>query len=121
LLPTVPVYKKGDAAVGSRKYSEAVIQSLANVIPDLVGGSADLTGSNFTIWKEAKDFQPEGVAAKGGYDGRYIRYGVREHAMGAVMNGLHAYGAIIPFGGTVSLSFSRSPELSQPRFERSSL
>jgi transketolase len=96
----LPVYKAGDAAVGSRKYSEAVIQSLANVIPDLIGGSADLTGSNFTIWKEAKDFQPDHIAAKGGYDGRYIRYGVREHAMGSIMNGLHAYGGIIPFGGT---------------------
>lgn len=95
----LPVYKAGDAAVGSRKYSEVVIQALADVLPEMVGGSADLTGSNFTRYKEAVDFQPPATGL-GDYSGRYIRYGVREHAMGAIMNGLHAYGAIIPFGGT---------------------
>lgn len=95
----LPVYKMGDAAVGSRKYSEVVLEKLAAPLPELVGGSADLTGSNFTRWTKAVDFQPPQTKL-GDYSGRYIRYGVREHAMGAIMNGLHAYGAIVPFGGT---------------------
>ncbi|KAG8857606.1 Transketolase [Tulasnella sp. 330] len=64
-----------------------------------MGGSADLTGSNLTRVKEAVDFQPPSTGL-GTYAGTYIRYGVREHAMGAIMNGLAAYGGIIPFGGT---------------------
>jgi transketolase len=102
----LPVYKMGDAAVGSRKYSEVVLEALAAPLPELVGGSADLTGSNFTRWQKAVDFQAPQTGL-GDYSGRYIRYGVREHAMGAIMNGLHAYGVIIPFGGTF-LNFVRS-------------
>lgn len=63
------------------------------------GGSADLTGSNLTRVKSAEDFQHPDTKL-GTYKGTYIRYGVREHAMGAIMNGLAAYGGIIPFGGT---------------------
>jgi len=64
-----------------------------------VSGSADLTGSNNTIWKGAVDFQPA-VTKLGDYSGRYFRYGVREHAMAAIMNGMDAYGTILPLGGT---------------------
>jgi len=95
----LPTYSPSDAAVASRKLSETVIQKIYAAIPELVGGSADLTGSNLTIWKEAVDFQPPSLGI-GNWAGRYIRYGVREHAMGAIMNGLAAYGTVIPFSGT---------------------
>ncbi|KAG8931072.1 Transketolase [Tulasnella sp. 417] len=95
----LPVYKPGEKNAASRKYSEIVLQAISSSVPELVGGSADLTGSNLTRVKEAVDFQPPSTKL-GSYAGRYIRYGVREHGMGAVMNGLSAYGGIIPFGGT---------------------
>lgn len=95
----LPTYKPGDKDVASRKLSEAVLEAIHEVVPELVGGSADLTGSNNTRWKDAVDFQPPSLGI-GDYAGRYIRYGVREHAMAGIMNGLAAYGTIIPFGGT---------------------
>lgn len=95
----LPVYTPADAAVASRKLSEIVLQKIHQALPELVGGSADLTGSNLTRWKEAVDFQPPSTGL-GDYSGRYIRYGVREHGMGAIMNGLAAYGTILPYGGT---------------------
>lgn len=96
---SLPVYTPSDPAVASRKLSETVLQKIHSAIPELVGGSADLTGSNLTRWKEAVDFQPPATGL-GDYTGRYVRYGVREHGMGAIMNGLAAYGTIIPYGGT---------------------
>lgn len=96
---SVPTYKPEDPAIATRKLSESVIKSISSVLPELVGGSADLTGSNLTRWTDATDFQPP-VSNLGNYTGRYIRYGVREHAMCAVMNGLHAFGIHIPTGGT---------------------
>jgi len=95
----LPVYKPTDAAVASRKLSEACLEAIHDVLPELVSGSADLTGSNNTRWKNAVDFQPPDLGI-GEWAGRYVRYGVREHAMAAVMNGLAAYGTIIPAGGT---------------------
>jgi transketolase len=95
----LPVYSPSDAAVASRKLSETVLSKIESVIPELFGGSADLTGSNLTRWKAAVDFQPKSTGL-GDYSGRYVRYGVREHAMGAIMNGLAAYGTILPYGGT---------------------
>ncbi|KKA26449.1 hypothetical protein TD95_000145 [Thielaviopsis punctulata] len=95
----LPTYTPADAAVASRKLSEIVLSKVESVIPELVGGSADLTGSNLTRWKEAVDFQAPSTGL-GTYAGRYIRYGVREHAMGAIMNGMSAYGTILPYGGT---------------------
>merc|ERR1712169_36007 len=85
----LPVYTPADPAVASRKLSETVLSKIIDVVPELLGGSADLTGSNLTRWKQAVDFQPESTGL-GDYSGRYIRYGVREHAMGAIMNGLAA-------------------------------
>lgn len=97
----LPTYKPGDKDVASRKLSEAVLEAIHEVVPDLVGGSADLTGSNNTRWKNAIDFQPPALEIENSsYAGRYIRYGVREHAMAGIMNGLAAYGTIIPYGGT---------------------
>ncbi|EMC99375.1 hypothetical protein BAUCODRAFT_31694 [Baudoinia panamericana UAMH 10762] len=95
----LPVYKTSDKAVGSRKLSEAVLEAIHDVVPELISGSADLTGSNNTRWKSAVDFQPKSTGI-GEYSGRYMRYGVREHAMAAMMNGMSAYGTIIPAGGT---------------------
>ena len=95
----LPVLKVGDPAVASRKLSENVLTAIHDTLPELFGGSADLTGSNLTRVKNDVDFQPPSTGL-GNYAGRYFRYGVREHAMGAIMNGLSAYGGIIPFGGT---------------------
>jgi transketolase len=95
----LPVYKPSDKAVASRKLSEAVLEAIHDAVPELLSGSADLTGSNNTRWKNAVDFQPPSLGI-GEWSGRYIRYGVREHAMAAIMNGLSAYGTLIPAGGT---------------------
>lgn len=99
----LPVYKSSDAAQASRKLSEIVLSAIVPIIPDLVGGSADLTGSNLTRTKTMVDFQPESTDL-GSYKGTYIRFGVREHGMGAIANGLHAYGGIIPFVATFLVS-----------------
>ncbi|KAI0849226.1 transketolase [Daldinia vernicosa] len=96
---SLPVYTPKDAAVASRKLSEIVLSKIEAAIPELIGGSADLTGSNLTRWKGATDFQPPSTGL-GDYSGRYIRYGVREHGMGAIMNGIVAYGTLIPYSGT---------------------
>jgi transketolase len=78
----------------TRKSSENVLQVLTAEIPELIGGSADLTGSNNTKTKATEAVQA------GDFSGRYIYYGVREHAMAAVMNGLALHGEFIPYGGT---------------------
>ncbi|KAF7789568.1 hypothetical protein EIP86_000514 [Pleurotus ostreatoroseus] len=96
---SLPTYTPADAAQASRKLSEIVLSAITPVLPDLMGGSADLTGSNLTRVKGVVDFQPPSTGL-GDYSGVYIRYGVREHAMGAIANGLAAYGGFIPFVGT---------------------
>ena len=80
--------------VASRAASGTVINMLAPAVTELVGGSADLTGSNLTDVKGAAIFSP---AQRGG---RNFRFGIREHAMGAMMNGMALHGGIIPYGGT---------------------
>ena len=95
----LPTYKPTDSAVATRKLSEIVFQNINEFIPEIIGGSADLTPSNLTRWKEAVDFQPDNTGL-GSYNGRYIRYGIREHAMGAILNGISAFGANYkPYGG----------------------
>ncbi|KAH9977191.1 transketolase [Lactifluus volemus] len=96
---SLPTYKSTDPAQASRKLSEIVLSAITPVLPDLLGGSADLTGSNLTKVKGTVDFQPENTGL-GSYKGTYIRYGVREHGMGAIANGIAAYGGIVPFVGT---------------------
>ena len=88
----LPKFTPADKAVGTRKYSEGVLLKLAAALPEIVGGSADLTGSNYTLI--GSDFQKDTPA------GRYFRFGVREHGMAAICNGLFAYGGLIPFGAT---------------------
>lgn len=95
----LPTYKVSDPAIASRKLSESVLEAIHDVLPELLSGSADLTGSNNTRWKNAVDFQPADLGI-GDYSGRYLRYGVREHGMAAIMNGISAYGTLIPAGGT---------------------
>ncbi|PCH38358.1 transketolase [Wolfiporia cocos MD-104 SS10] len=95
----LPTYKASDAAQASRKLSEIVLTAITPLLPELMGGSADLTGSNLTRTKAMIDFQPESTGL-GTYKGTYIRFGVREHGMGAIANGMHAYGGIIPFVAT---------------------
>jgi len=82
------------AKKATRNWSEATLDHLLPALPALIGGSADLTGSNNTRIKD----QP--VVARGNFAGSYIYYGVREHAMAAVMNGLALHGGLIPYGGT---------------------
>lgn len=100
---SLPVYKASDPAQASRKLSEIVLSAVVPKLPELVGGSADLTGSNLTRTKTMIDFQPESTGL-GSYKGTYIRFGVREHGMAAIANGLHAYGGIIPFVATFLVS-----------------
>lgn len=88
----LPTYKPGESALATRKLSEMLFQNLNEAVPEIIGGSADLTPSNLTRWKEAVDFQPDNTGF-GSYGGRYVRYGIREHAMGAIMNGIAAFGA----------------------------
>lgn len=95
----LPRFSPSDAAVATRKLSEGVLTAIESSLPEIIGGSADLTGSNLTRWGKAVDFQNPSTGL-GDYSGRYIRYGVREHAMFAIMNGLASYGGIIPYGGT---------------------
>lgn len=86
-----------------------MLTALAPNLPELIGGSADLTPSNLTKVKATTDFQPESTGL-GTYKGTYIRFGVREHAMGAIANGLHAYGGIVPFVATFLVSIARNVE-----------
>lgn len=81
-------------AMATREASGKVLNAIVPHLPTMLGGSADLTPSNNTYVKGMGDFQA------GNYAGRYIRYGVREHAMGAIMNGLARIDGIIPYGGT---------------------
>jgi transketolase len=84
--------------IASRKASQNAIEGLAPLLPELVGGSADLAGSNLTLWSGSK-----GVARDRG--GNYVYYGVREFGMSAIMNGMTLHGGVIPYGGTF-LTFS---------------
>ena len=95
----LPRFTPADKPIATRKLSESVLNKVADLLPEMMIGSADLTGSNLTRWKTAVDFQPESSNI-GNYAGRYLRYGVREHGMSAIMNGLDAYGGIIPAGAT---------------------
>jgi transketolase len=90
-LPTFTADEKGMA---TRSSSGKVLNALSAKLPELVGGSADLTPSNNTKFEEAGDFQKDNPG------GRYFRFGVREHAMGAALNGMNLFGGVIAYGGT---------------------
>mgnify|MGYP005847754495 CR=1 FL=1 len=86
------VNAKGET-VATRKASQIAINALAPVLPEFIGGSADLTGSNLTNWTGCHPIRH-------GNPGNYISYGVREFGMAAIMNGMALHGGILPFGGT---------------------
>ncbi len=86
-------------SMATRKASQICINHLAKILPELMGGSADLTVSNLTHWQDVKTFSADTP------EGRYIFYGVREFGMSAIMNGIALHGGIVPFGGTF-LTFS---------------
>lgn len=90
----LPVFEADEKGLASRASSGKVLNAIADHIFNLVGGSADLTGSNKT------DLDGKGVFSAEDYKGRYIHYGVREHAMAAALNGMALHGGIIPYGGT---------------------
>ena len=84
----------GESSVASRKASQQVLEAIGPTLPELLGGSADLAGSNLTLWAGAKG------ADRSGEEANYIFYGVREFAMAAMMNGMALHGGFIPYGGT---------------------
>ena len=88
----------------TRKWSGAALEPLTEAIPEMIGGSADLTGSNNTKTSHTTPLSPDNWA------GRYVHYGIREHAMAAAMNGMALHGGVIPYSGTflVFADYSRA-------------
>ena len=81
-------------AMATRQSSQSVIESVTEILPEIIGGSSDLSGSNNTKTENSK------VISSKNFNGNYIHYGVREHGMASTMNGLALYGGLIPYGGT---------------------
>ena len=105
----VPLFPPDAKGIATRVASGKVMNALAPKIPTLIGGSADLNPSTNTALKGLGDFQspqlkatdPQGSVGGGwGYGGRNLHFGVREHAMGAILNGIAAHEGLIPFGST---------------------
>jgi transketolase len=98
LDPAIADHKRKLAAdkpkVATRKSSEMALEVINGVVPETIGGSADLTGSNNTRTSQTKNITP------GNYGERYIHYGIREHGMAAAINGLTLHGGVVPYGGT---------------------
>ncbi|MGQ4647482.1 transketolase [Lyngbya aestuarii] len=91
----LPTYTPKDKKDATRNQSGATLNAIAGVLPELIGGSADLAPSNKTLLKSSQDFQ------KGHYENRNLRFGVREHGMGAICNGMALHGSgLIPYGAT---------------------
>jgi transketolase len=90
----LPVFTAENGSIATREASGKVLATITPHLPFMVGGSADLTPSNNTFVKGMESFQ------HGTYGGRYLRYGVREHAMGSLMNGIALSNGMIPYGGT---------------------
>lgn len=109
LEAAIPTFEADAKGVATRAASGKVINAIAPVMPELWGGSADLAGSNNTTIKDAKSFLPfdRSVEEWQGdpYQGRVLHFGIREHAMGAIMNGIAVHGGTRVFGGTF-LTFS---------------
>ncbi|QIR40930.1 transketolase [Tolypothrix sp. PCC 7910] len=102
----LPTYTPEDKGLPTRKHSETCLNKLSAVLPELIGGSADLTHSNLTELKGKGDFQ------KGQYQNPNIHYGVREHGMGAIVNGIALHGSgLIPYGATflIFTDYMRAP------------
>jgi transketolase len=89
----LPVWSPEDKPIATRVANQKVLDAIADVVPGLVGGGADLTGNTGTVLEQ-------GVQSPAEPGGRQIYFGVREHGMGAAMNGMAMHGGVIPFGGT---------------------
>jgi len=94
----IAVAKQKAQTVATRKASQDAIEGIAPILPELIGGSADLAGSNLTLWSGSR-----AITAQSG--GNYLYYGVREFGMAAIMNGIALHGGFVPYGGTF-LTFS---------------
>lgn len=109
LEAALPVFEADAKGIATRAASGKVINAIAPVMPELWGGSADLAGSNNTTIKDAKSFLPKDRSVEewegDPYEGRVLHFGIREHGMGAVMNGIAVHGGTRVFGGTF-LTFS---------------
>jgi transketolase len=90
----IPVFTPENGNVASRAASGIVLNAIAARVPELIGGSADLTPSNNTSLAGILNYNP------GDRAGRYLHFGIREHGMGAILNGMSVHGGLIPFGGT---------------------
>ncbi len=90
----IPAFTPGGGSMATREASGKVLNAIAPHLPTLIGGSADLTPSNNTYLKGYGDFQRDNVGA------RNLHFGVREHAMGSILNGMALHGGVIPYGGT---------------------
>ena len=90
----LPAFTPGGGSMATREASGKVLNAIAPHLPTLIGGSADLTPSNNTYLKGYGDFQRDNVGA------RNLHFGVREHAMGSILNGMALHGGVIPYGGT---------------------
>ncbi|MDY5588443.1 MAG: transketolase, partial [Arcanobacterium sp.] len=98
----LPTFEAG-SSVATRAASGTVLNAIKDVLPELWGGSADLAGSNNTTMKGEPSFLPPEHASKawpGGWYGRTLHFGIREHAMGAILNGITLHGLTRPYGGT---------------------
>jgi len=91
---SIPSFPADERGMATRTASGKVLNDMAPFLLNLIGGSADLAPSNMTRLKESDDFQA------GNYVGRNIRFGVREHVMGSILNGLSLHGGLVPYGGT---------------------
>jgi len=98
------VNEKGET-IASRKASQNTLNGYGPVLPELLGGSADLAGSNLTLWSGCRD-----VCAPG-HNGNYVYYGVREFGMSAIMNGVAVHGGFIPYGATFLIVLRVRPQL----------
>ena len=94
LRESLPIFESSEGSIATRAASGKVINAIADVIPELIGGSADLAPSNNTMVKDQDSIQGDRMAA------RNMHFGIREHAMGAMMNGMALHGGIRPYGGT---------------------
>ena len=90
----IPEFSVSDGPIATRAASGKVLNAIASRLPTLIGGSADLAPSNKTFLESSHEFQ------KDAYDGRNIRFGVREHAMGGIMSGMFLHNGLRPYGGT---------------------
>ena len=94
ILDEKEIHYESKPSLATRQCSMAAIEKISTFLPHLIGGSADLSGSNNTKTNNSK------IINSKNFDGNYIHYGVREHGMAAIMNGLALYGGLIPYGGT---------------------